>query len=314
MNELTLRINQNPGSIELNFDELEAQLDNKLAEYKGAVFTEDSKTYAKKEVANLRKLKKDIDDARKAVKKKWMEPYDSFDDRMKKLMKKVDEPINLINEQVEEFEKKRIEKKRAEIKKAFNEFMSEIPDYLEYISLEKIYNAKWENASINMKSVRSEMEQSISSIITAVDTIRSMNSDKSAEALNYYLNTGNLPEAISMITKYEQDKARILKEQEEKRAQEEERRKRMELERIRAEERAAIEREERIRAEERARMESEAVKASMKECAGFDDLELPFEQPSTVTAYYKVIATEEELEQVEMAFNSIGIYFERRDA
>ena len=103
MNELTLRINQNPGSIELNFDELEAQLDNKLAEYKGAVFTEDSKTYAKKEVANLRKLKKDIDDARKAVKKKWMEPYDSFDDRMKKLMKKVDEPINLINEQVEEF-------------------------------------------------------------------------------------------------------------------------------------------------------------------------------------------------------------------
>lgn len=313
MNELTLRINQNPGSIELNFDELEAQLDSKLAEYKGAVFTEDSKTYAKKEVANLRKLKKDIDDARKAVKKKWMEPYDSFDDRMKKLMKKVDEPINLINEQVEEFEKKRIEKKRAEIKKAFNEFMSEIPDYLEYISLEKIYNAKWENASVNMKSVRSEMEQSISSIITAVDTIRSMNSDKSAEALKYYLNTGNLPEAISMITKYEQDKARILKEQEEKRAQEEERRKRMELERIRAEERAAIEREERIRAEERARMESEALKASMEDNAGFDDTDLPFEQPSTITAYYKVIATEEELEQVEMAFNSIGIYFERRD-
>lgn len=314
MNELTLRINQNPGSIELNFDELEAQLDNKLAEYKGAVFTEDSKTYAKKEVANLRKLKKDIDDARKAVKKKWMEPYDSFDDRMKKLMKKVDEPINLINEQVEEFEKKRIEKKRAEIKKAFNEFMSEIPDYLEYISLEKIYNAKWENASVNMKSVRSEMEQSISSIITAVDTIRSMNSDKSAEALKYYLNTGNLPEAISMITKYEQDKARILKEEEEKRAREEERRKQMELERIRADERAAIEREERIRAEERARMESEALKASMEENAGFDDTDLPFEQPSTITAFYKVVATAEELEQVEMAFNSIGIYFERRDA
>lgn len=314
MNELTLRINQNPGSIELNFDELEAQLDYKLAEYKSAVFTEDSKTYAKKEVANLRKLKKDIDDARKAVKKKWMEPYDSFDDRMKKLMKKVDEPIDLINEQVEEFEKNRIEKKRAEIKKAFNEFMSEIPDYQEYISLEKIYNAKWENASINMKSVRSEMEQSISSIITAVDAIRSMNSDKSAEALKYYLNSGNLPEAISMITKYEQDKARILKEQEEKRAREEERRKQMELERIRAEERAAIEREERIRAEERARMEREALKASMEESAGFDDTDLPFEQPSTITAFYKVVATAEELEQVEMAFNSIGIYFERRDA
>ena len=42
------------------------------------------------------------------------------------------------------------------------------------------------------------------------------------------------------------------------------------------------------------------------------DDELPFEQPSTVTAFYRVVATPAELEEVEMAFNSIGIYFERR--
>ena len=48
MNELSLNIKQNPGVIELNFDEIEAALDQKLAEYKGAVFTEESKTYAKK--------------------------------------------------------------------------------------------------------------------------------------------------------------------------------------------------------------------------------------------------------------------------
>ena len=47
MNELSLVINQNPGSIELNFDALEEQLDKKLSEYKGAVFTEDTKTIAK---------------------------------------------------------------------------------------------------------------------------------------------------------------------------------------------------------------------------------------------------------------------------
>lgn len=56
MNELSLVINQNPGSIELNFDALEEQLDKKLSEYKGAVFTEDTKTIAKAEVANLRKV------------------------------------------------------------------------------------------------------------------------------------------------------------------------------------------------------------------------------------------------------------------
>ena len=61
MNELTLSIKQNPGSIEMNFDALEEQLDKKLADYKGAVFTEDSKAIAKSEVASLRKLKKDIE-------------------------------------------------------------------------------------------------------------------------------------------------------------------------------------------------------------------------------------------------------------
>ena len=42
--------------------------------------------------------------------------------------------------------------------------------------------------------------------------------------------------------------------------------------------------------------------------------DLPFSTPTTVTAFYKVIATPEELEEVEMAFNSIGIIFERREA
>lgn len=47
MNELTLAIKQNPGTIEMNFDALEEQLDKKLDEYRGAVFTEDTKTIAK---------------------------------------------------------------------------------------------------------------------------------------------------------------------------------------------------------------------------------------------------------------------------
>ena len=33
MNELTLAIKQNPGTIEMNFDALEEQLDKKLDEY-----------------------------------------------------------------------------------------------------------------------------------------------------------------------------------------------------------------------------------------------------------------------------------------
>lgn len=60
MNELILNVKQNPGYIELNFDEIEKALDERLAEYKGAVFTEESKKFAKAEVADLRKFKRSL--------------------------------------------------------------------------------------------------------------------------------------------------------------------------------------------------------------------------------------------------------------
>ena len=101
----------------------------------------------------------------------------------------------------------------------------------------------------------------------------------------------------------------------EKKRLEEEQKRRAEEERIRKEERERIKEEERIRKEEREKAEQAAVnEAAQGFFAEEADDELPFEQPTTITAFYKVVATPEELEEVEMAFNSIGIYYTRRDA
>lgn len=124
----------------MNFDALEEQLDKKLDEYRGTVFTEDTKTIAKAEIASLRRLKKDIEDGRKTVKKKWMEPYDAFDKRMKILSTKVDEPINAINEQVQAFEEKRRQEKREEIHRMYEDCVSEYEESREFIVLDKLYD------------------------------------------------------------------------------------------------------------------------------------------------------------------------------
>lgn len=307
MNELTLAIKQNPGTIEMNFDALEEQLDKKLADYKGAVFTEDSKAIAKSEVASLRKLKKDIEDGRKTVKKKWMEPYDQFEKRMKALSAKVDEPINAINEQMQAFEKKRKREKREEIRQAFDGVAADYEEYRDYISLDKLYDSRWENVSATMKSIKKDLVEKMEAIQTAVTSIKAMRSDKEPDALELYKRTYDLNRAIQMITTYEQNKADALKREEERRQREEERRRQAEIERARAAEREAIRREEQIRKEER-----EKAQQTVEQTPVIADDELPFEQPSTVTAFYRVVATPAELEDVEMAFNSIGIYFERR--
>ena len=297
----------------MNFDALEEQLDKKLDEYRGAVFTEDTKTIAKAEIASLRRLKKDIEDGRKTVKKKWMEPYDEFDKRMKILSTKVDEPINAINEQVQAFEEKRRQEKREEIHRMYEDCVSEYEESREFIVLDKLYDPKWENASVSMKSIKKDMAEKMSAIQTAVSSIKAMRSDKELDALALYKRTLNLNDAIQMIMTYEQNKADALRREEERRQLEEERRIQAEIERARVAEREAIRREEQIRKEEQEKAEKVKV-AAIESLPDISDDDLPFEQPTTVTAYYRVVATPDELEAVEMAFNSIGVYFERRES
>lgn len=297
----------------MNFDALEEQLDKKLDEYRGAVFTEDTKTIAKAEIASLRRLKKDIEDGRKTVKKKWMEPYDAFDKRMKILSTKVDEPINAINEQVQAFEEKRRQEKREEIHRMYEDCVSEYEESREFIVLDKLYDPKWENASVSMKSIKKDMAEKMSAIQTAVSSIKAMRSDKELDALALYKRTLNLNDAIQMIMTYEQNKADALRREEEHRQLEEERRIQAEIERARVAEREAIRREEQIRKEEQEKAEKVKV-AAIESLPDISDDDLPFEQPTTVTAYYRVVATPDELEAVEMAFNSIGVYFERRES
>lgn len=320
MNELTLKVKQNPGVIELNFDEIEKALDTKLAEYKGAVFTEESKNIAKAEVANLRKLKKSFEDARKGVKKEWMKPYDDFEIKMKRLTEKIDEPINLINSQINDFEEKRRKDRREKIKEIYQEV---IGDMEEYCDLGRIYDPKWENATTTVKSIKESITQSVENARIAVNTISGMQSDAVSKALEIYKESQDMAKAIAYINNYEQQRAEIMRREEERRRQEEEKKRRAEEERIRAAEREAVKREAKIR--EQARKEAEAAikeeEAAKQEAAvapfeaeksGGDDV-MPFVQPDTRTVFYRVVATEEDIRAIDMALDSIGVYYERRD-
>lgn len=327
MNELTLRVKQNPGTIELNFAELNQQMDEKLAEYKGIVFTEETKDIAKRELASLRKLKKDVDTARTAAKKEWMKPYETFEKEMKKLSAKVDEPIGLIDGQVKEFEEKRRDEKRVEIRKAYDELAGDIEEYLPFA---RIYDKRWENATVSMKSIRESIESSADSVRIAVETICGMQSEAVADALAIYKDSMDMAKAVAYINNYERQRAEIMRREEERRRLEEERRHQAEIERVKAEEREAAAREERIRKEaeeaaiENQRLEQQAlaeprkdleVQSDMTVCESAEDAEdlLPFTTPETVTVFYKIVGMPKELERVEETLAGMGICFERRE-
>lgn len=325
MNELQVIVSQEPGKIDLNFEELKAALAEKMALYKGATFSEETKVQAKGEVASLRKMRKELDDRRKQAKKLWNRPFEEFDAKAKELMALIDEPITLIDAQIKEMEEKRKTERRNMIMEFFR---SNVGDAGDYISLDQIYDSRWENASVTMKSVQEAILQEIKRIGDDVRTLQGNISEAAPDALKEYARSHDLAKAYEVINRYERQKAEILRREQERKQAEEDRRRQEEIERIRQQERERIAEEERIRAEERKKAEEtvrdEQIKNSPRKPVGDDegegfftaeaDGDLPFVQPDTITTFYKVVATAEELEQVEMAFDSIGIFFERRGA
>ena len=100
MNEISVVVNQVPGEVSWNFQEVKDRLETALSEYQGMVYTDDTIKTAKSDVANLRALAKTIEDRRKEVKEKCLEPYSVIEKQAKELVALIEKPIAAINEQV----------------------------------------------------------------------------------------------------------------------------------------------------------------------------------------------------------------------
>lgn len=247
MNELKVTVNQEAGKINCNFAEIEAYAQEVKTRYSGIVVTEDSIAESKKDIATLRKLYKNLDDARKQVKERYMEPYQEFEKQIRESLEKIQEPIAELDEQVKEFERQRKEEKKQKIEQFFEELAG---DMKEYLSLEKIYDKKWENKTASYMAIREDIRQVVDSCRMAVGTIKSMNSEAVEEALKRYKLDMSLPNAISFINAYEARKAQILQKEKERLEAEQKRREEQEAKRREEEQRKAAEQEAERREEE----------------------------------------------------------------
>lgn len=128
MNELQVVVKQEVGKINWNFEELKTALATEMKKYTGIVFDDDSIADAKKTVAYLRKLKESVEDRRKDVKKKCLEPYNEMEKQAKELTQLIDEPINTIAKQVKDYEEEQKKKKKEEILAYMAEVFAELPE------------------------------------------------------------------------------------------------------------------------------------------------------------------------------------------
>ena len=218
VNEVTI-----PEKIDFNYEELKAELTDKVKFYESLAYTDDQIKDAKADRANLNRLKKAFNDERIRIEKEYMKPFEEFKAQINEIIAIIDKPMAVIDEQVKAFE----EKRKAEKQKAIEELFDSI-GFQNFVTLDKIQDPKWLNASVSMKSIEEQMRSRMYEIGDDVLTLLGL-AEFGFEATEVYKQTLDINKAIkeaqrmAEIAKAKAEAAAKKKAAEEARKAEEER-------------------------------------------------------------------------------------------
>lgn len=204
MNDLEVKVQQQPGKIICNFKEIKEALEIQMTAYTSLEITEEGQKEAKADLATLRKIRKAVDDQRKAVKNEFMTPYNEFEKEVKDILAVIDAPITMIDTKLKEFDERRIEEKQQHLHELYEEAVGEYADYLPYHMLA---SPKWNNATCKDSDIRFTISEAVLKVKTDISTIKMLGSEIEDKLLEAYKESGNnLQAAIQKHNDYNEAK------------------------------------------------------------------------------------------------------------
>lgn len=183
-----------PEAITFNYEELKAELLQKASFYESLVYTPEQIKEAKADRANLNRLKKALNDERLKREREYMKPFDVFKAQINEIIRIIDKPASVIDQQIKAAEEAQKEEKLNAIRAYFNGHPS--IEGFETLQLEQIMDAKWLNASVSMKSIQEAIDSRMGKIMDDLAVVRSLPS-YAFEAEQAYKNTLDLARAVS---------------------------------------------------------------------------------------------------------------------
>ncbi len=210
VNSLRLVISplQKMEAIKFNYEELKGGLTASLEKYQNLVYTPENIKEAKDDRATLNALKKSLNDEKIKIKKEFMVPYDDFEAKIKELIELVDKPASEIDKQVKVFEEQEKAKKRETINTIYSE---NIGSYAELISLEKLYDPRWENKTYKETDIKKEIQDVVKKADNDLKVIMDLKSEFEFQIKDTYFKTLDLGQAL--IENQRLEKQKELQEQ-----------------------------------------------------------------------------------------------------
>ena len=197
-----------PRVIEWNHEELKTELRSQLEVYKNLVVTPDAIKSAKSDRANLNKLATAVEEYRKDVKRRCLEPYNELETKCKELVGIIKEPIEAIDTQIKAFEEQEKTEKYAALKEFFD---SKVGDMADTIVFEKILDPKWGNKSKGLDELKGSLEDHLDRVREELKKLEEQFGDVpyKVAVVNKYLESYNysaaLVEATTLKFRYEQE-------------------------------------------------------------------------------------------------------------
>lgn len=186
MNPVTL-----PKPLTFNYDELKAALEEKVTAYEQAIYAPEQMAAAKADRAALNRLKKALNDERLSQERAYMAPFNQFKAQVNELIRIIDAPVAAIDKQVKAFEERKKAEKREQIEAYFNGCA-----FPEGVTLDRVLDPRWLNASAAMKAIQGEIDARRKQIDADLTVIRAL-PEYAFEAEETYLSSLDLAKAVS---------------------------------------------------------------------------------------------------------------------
>jgi len=179
-----------------NHEEIEKAVAEKMSYYKGLVYSDDQIIEAKKDRAALNKFVAALKAKDREIKKLCLQPYEEFHEKMLQIIRQVEEPAALIDDQVKGYEEGQKAAKLEEIRKLY-----EAKGFQPWVTLDRIMNQSWLNKSYSLKKVEADLSTIQHSIGEDILIINQMGEGQPA-ALREYQRTLSKTAAVEAGNRY----------------------------------------------------------------------------------------------------------------
>lgn len=191
--------------IKANLEDLRQYIALVTKRFEGAFYSDEQIKLAKKERADLRKLKDSIDTKRKALKAAWNAPYIAFENELKDILAQIDKPVMLIDQQVKDFESRQKQARREHLEEVFNQANT----LGELLSFDRVLTDEMLRLSVSQARASNDLANRVLQIVDDVTKLEALvQPEYRTSVLSAYFKDFNFANALMKQKELELEKAK----------------------------------------------------------------------------------------------------------